>query len=43
MHSDGGVDQIAAQPPKPGQRAALVGASEPAVADHVGDQDRSNS
>ena len=35
-----GIDQIAAQRPQPRQRAILVGAGEPAVADHVGDQDR---
>ena len=40
MRGDGGVDQIAAQPPEPRQRAVLVGAGEPAVADHVGDQNR---
>ena len=40
MGGDGGVDQIAAQPPKPRQRAILVRAGEPAVADHVRDQDR---
>ena len=31
----GGVDQIAAQPPKPRQSAILVGAGEPGVADHA--------
>ena len=36
------IDEIAAQPPEPRQRALLVGAGEPAVADDVGDQDRSN-
>ena len=40
MRGDGGIDQIAAQAPKPRQGAILVGAGEPAVADHVGDQDR---
>ena len=40
MHGDGGVDQIAAQPPEAREGAILVGAREPAVADHVGDQDR---
>ena len=42
MHGDGGIDQIAAQRPQPRQRAILVRAGEPAVADHVGDQDRRN-
>ena len=40
MRGDGGVDQIAAQAPEPRQRAILVRAGEPAVADDVGDQDR---
>ena len=40
MHGDGRVDQIAAQRPEPRQRAILVRAREPAVADHVGDQNR---
>jgi hypothetical protein len=40
MGGDGGIDQIAAQAPKPRKRAVLVGAGEAAVADHVGDQDR---
>ena len=40
MGGDGGIDQVAAQPPEPRQRAILVRAGEPAVADHVGDQDR---
>ena len=40
MRGDGGIDQVAAQPPQPRQRAILVRAGEPAVADHVGDQDR---
>ena len=39
MHGDGGIDQIAAQRPEPRQNAILVRAREPAVADHVGDQD----
>jgi hypothetical protein len=42
MRGDGGIDQIAAQPPKASQRAVLVGASEPAVADHVRYQNRSD-
>ena len=37
---DGGIDQVAAQTPQPRQSAILVRAGEPAVADHVGDQDR---
>ena len=40
MRGDGGIDQIAAQPPEPRQRAILVRAGEPAIADDVGDQDR---
>ena len=39
MRVDG---QIAAQPPEPRQGAILVGAGEPAVADHIGDQDCRN-
>ena len=35
MRGDGGVDQIAAQPPKARQGPILVRASEPAVTDHV--------
>src|SRR5271165_1288762 len=37
---DRGIDQIAAQPAEPRQRAILVGAGEPAVTDDVRDQDR---
>jgi hypothetical protein len=37
---DRGVDEIAAQPPQARERALLVGAGEPAVADDIGDQDR---
>ena len=37
---DGRVDEIAAQAPKTRKRPLLVRASEPAVADDVGDQDR---
>ena len=40
MHGDGGIDQIAAQRPQPRQRAILVRAGEPAIADDIGDQDR---
>ena len=40
MHGDGRVDQIAAQRPQPRQCAILVRAREPAVADHIRDQDR---
>ena len=40
MHGNRRVDQIAAQRPQPRQRAVLVCSGEPAVADHVGDQDR---
>ena len=42
MRGDGGIDQIAAQPPQPRQGAILVRSREPAVADHIGDQDRCN-
>ena len=40
MRGDGGIDQIAPQSPEPRQRAFLVGAGEPAVADDIRDQDR---
>ena len=40
MRGDGGIDQVAAQPPEPRQRAIFVRAGEPAVADDVRDQDR---
>ena len=40
MRGDGGIDQIAAQSPQSRQGAILVGAGEPAVADHIGYQDR---
>ena len=40
MRVDGGIDQIAPQPPEPRQRAILVRAREPAVADNISDQDR---
>src|SRR5271166_4087282 len=40
MGSYGGINQIAAQPAQPRQRAILVRAGEPAVADHVRDQNR---
>jgi hypothetical protein len=42
MGGDGGIDQVAAEAPQPRQGAILVGASEPAVADDVRHQDRSN-
>ena len=42
MRGDGGIDQIAAQRPQPRQRSLLVRAGEPAVADDIGDQDRSD-
>jgi hypothetical protein len=34
---DGGINQIAAQPPEPRQRAILVRACETAIADDIGD------
>ena len=40
VHGDGGIDQIAAQSPQPRKRALLVGAGQPAEADHVGGKDR---
>ena len=42
MRGDGGVDQVAPEPPKARERAILVRSREPAVADHIGDQDRRN-
>ena len=41
MRGDGGIDQIAAQPPQPRERAILIRAREPAIADDIGDQDGS--
>ena len=40
MRGDGGIDQVAAQPPEARQGAVLVGARKPGVADNVGHQDR---
>ena len=40
MDGDGGIDEIAAQGPEARERAILVRAREPAVADDVRDQDR---
>ena len=40
MRGDGGIDQIAPEAPEARQRAILVRADEPAVADNIGDQDR---
>ena len=42
MRGDGGIDQIATQPPQSRQGAILVRAREPRVSDDVGDQDRSD-
>ena len=42
MRGDGGVDQVAAEPPKARERAILVRSREPAIADDIGDQDRRN-
>ncbi len=36
---DGGVDKVAAEAPQARKRALLVGAREPAVTDHIRDQD----
>ena len=40
MDGDGWLDQIAAKAPEPCERAILVGASEPAVADDICYQNR---
>jgi hypothetical protein len=41
MGGDGGINQIAMQPPEPRKNAILVSSREPgAVADDIGDQDR---
>jgi hypothetical protein len=37
MRVDGGVDQVAAQPPQPRQGAILIRPREPAVADNIRD------
>ena len=42
MHRDGRINQIAAQRPEPRQNAILVRAREPAIADDIRDQDRSD-
>ena len=42
MRGDGRIDQIAAQTPQPRQSTILVSSGEPAVADNIGDQDRSD-
>ena len=42
MQGDGRVDEVAAQSPELRQRPILIGPGESAVADHVGDQDRSD-
>ena len=39
MGGDGGVDEVAPEPPQPRQGAVLVSTGEPAVSDNVGDQD----
>src|SRR5271166_3876773 len=39
MGGDRGIDQIATQPPQARQGAILVRTSQPAVANHIGDQD----
>jgi hypothetical protein len=39
MRGDGGIDQVAPQPPEPRQRAILVRSRKTAVADDVRDQD----
>ena len=40
MHGDCGINQIAAQRSQPRKNALLVRSGEPAVADHIGNQDR---
>ena len=40
MRSNGGIDQIAPQPPEPRQGAILVGAGKLAVSDHIGGENR---
>ena len=40
MGGDGGIDEIAAQAPKPRERTLLVRAGEPAIADDIRNQDR---
>ena len=39
MRGDGRVDEVAAKAPQARESAVLVRAGEPAVADHIGDQD----
>jgi hypothetical protein len=41
MYRDCGIDQVAPEGPEPRENAILVRARKPRVADHVGDQDRS--
>ena len=41
VHGDGRIDEVAAQGPQPCQGAIFVRTGEPAVADHVSGQDRS--
>jgi hypothetical protein len=40
MRGDGGIEQIAPQPAQPSQCPILVGASKPAVSDHIRRQNR---
>ena len=40
MRGDGRVDQIAAEAPEPRKRPILVRSREPAISDHIRDQDR---
>jgi len=39
VHGDGGIDEVAAQRPKPRQDAILVNARQPAESDNVGGKD----
>jgi hypothetical protein len=38
MRCDGGIDQVAAQGPEPGEDAILIRARKPRIADDVGHQ-----
>ena len=40
MHGDERVDQVAAERPEPRQNSIFVRAREPAIADHIGHQNR---
>ena len=42
MHGNERVDQVAAERPEPRQNSIFVRTRQPAIADHVGNQDRRN-